>query len=94
MVGILDNFELGQFHFWLEYWTTSVLGLRFWLEYWTTFSKEVVHYSNPKCTVIIYSYHFVRHMVKLSPLKRGWLKYLVLDWVNQRRDIFRTLSDG
>ena len=29
-VGILDNF------LWLEYWTTSSLGVHLWLEYWTT----------------------------------------------------------
>ena len=36
MVGILDKFDFGRFHFWLEYWTTLGSGCRFWLEYWTT----------------------------------------------------------
>ena len=54
LVLLIENWTSLGVYLWLKYWATLESGCHFWLDYWTIFSKEVVHYSNPKCNNILY----------------------------------------
>ena len=75
MVRILDNFDFGHFHFWLEYWTTWNIGVRLWLEYWTTLVLTVFTFGWNTGQLWARLRFWLEYWTTLASGCRFWLEY-------------------